>query len=234
MQSTELYKPRIYEFENKNSFLEIVRGSILDKILDTNAEKGMVRLCLNGNSTLLEVYKTFGQEYGFPWEKLSLYQTDEKIDSNNSFQEQILKTLDQDIKSEIAEINFFNLKFPKEMVIKDYIEYLDNLDGLYFDLVILEILNDGSIAGLFPKSKILSHQDSPVVETIAPSYLNEPYRVTLSIESILNTDEIFVVVDGPKKIEVLSELLEGLKKATEFPAKFLLAHPKVSIFWYLG
>ena len=57
--------------------------------------------------------------------------------------------------------------------------------------------------------------------------------LTLNIESILNSDEIILLNYGIKNQSNLHELLEGQKPASQFPAKFLLAHPRLKVFQFV-
>jgi 6-phosphogluconolactonase/glucosamine-6-phosphate isomerase/deaminase len=77
----------------------------------------------------------------------------------------------------------------------------------------------------------LGHNKQRVISTTAPENLQTASRISLTIETILNSQKILVLLQGSKKSDVLAELLEGGKTASEFPAKFLLSHPDLNIFY---
>ena len=116
------------------------------------------------------------------------------------------------------------------MTIKEYSEKLDTLDGSFFDFTVLGIGQDGHIASLFPGGKYLKHQEETVIQTSAPRDFAVGKRISLTVESILSSSEILIMLVGENKQEALQEMLEGEKPATQFPAKFLLAHPNVRIY----
>lgn len=231
----EIYKPQIFDFETKNHFFEKLETYLIDKILDTNAQEGVVRVALSCGQASLDLYQRLPKNIGIPWDRVFFYQTDE-ISPNNqqpSFQEQIKSILGQSFLREIGEVNFFNLNYPTDMMIKDYQDYLENLDGILFDITILEIRSDGSFAGIFSNGKHLNDLKKPVLEVFTPENYTEKNRATLNIQTILNSDEILVLNYGENNKNVLRELLEGNQPASQFPARMLLAHPKLKIFQFI-
>jgi 6-phosphogluconolactonase len=114
--------------------------------------------------------------------------------------------------------------------IENYREILDSLDEPFFDVCILSIGSDGHIASLFPNQEYLKHQEQTVIPTIATDDLPIPRRVSLSLETILSSRKLLVILKGDGKNKVLEEMLEGTKPAIDFPAKFLLAHPHLYIY----
>jgi 6-phosphogluconolactonase len=230
----EIYKPVIFDCESQNAFLEGAGGMLLDTILDTNAEQGVVRLAFSGGSSLTSLLKKVQREHGIPWDQLELFQLDERYvapDAPESNQRQ-LREIFVDHLEDVKEFNIFRTQYPIQEAAEDYAGLLDSLDGKYFDLVVLGVGPDGHIASLFPQGDYLKHQDSSVVTTVAPPEFAVSQRLSLTLESILNAEQIMLVVTGEKKKHVLREMLEGKLPATHFPVKFLLAHPQLTIFHY--
>jgi 6-phosphogluconolactonase/glucosamine-6-phosphate isomerase/deaminase len=228
----DIYKPQILDFETEDYFLAKVETYLIDKIIDTNAEKGAVRLGLSFGKACSKIYKKLPQNSGIPWQRIFLYQTDEII-GKKPLQENIKELFGPDFLAEIGELNFFNLKYPPDMIVKDYVDYLENLDEVFFDITILELRPDGSFAGIFPNGSHLKDLKNPVLKVATPSNHPEKEMLTLNIESILNSDEIILLNYGIKNQSNLHELLEGQKPASQFPAKFLLAHPRLKVFQFV-
>jgi len=228
----QIYKPFVIDFETTQELFLKAQDLFIERVLGTVGDMGCGRILLSGGQTPLPFYTQLANNAVIDWSKIEIYQTDERYisaDSPSSNQNQIRKSLENSLV-EIKELNFFDTRLPIEIAIKEYGGKLETLDGPYFDLAILGIGEDGHIASLFPKGDYLQHQEVAAIETQAPSEFSVSQRMSLTIESILNSTEILVILTGSRKEYILSEMLEGKKTASEFPAKFLLAHPNVSIF----
>ncbi len=232
----KIYRPAVTEFETPDVLFKDVEDFLVDRVFDAIAQNGSARIALSGGKTPLPLYSRISLNPILEWDKIEIYQTDERYvapTDPESNQFNIAHSLDLAVK-EAKEWNFFNTKLPIEMTIKECIEKLETLDGPYFDLTILGVGPDGHIASLFPNGKYLKHQEKTVIETSAPKDFSVTKRISLTVESILNSKEIFLIITGDNKSDILSEMLEGEKSAVEFPAKFLLAHPNLRIFQCLA
>lgn len=228
----QIYKPFVIDFETTQELFQKAQDLFIERVLGTVGDMGSSRILLSGGQTPLPFYEKLSHNAVIDWSKIEIYQSDERYlsdESQDSNQKQISKSFENSL-SEIKELNFFNTKLPIDIATRDYGEKLETLDGPYFDFAILGIGEDGHIASLFPEGDYLQHQDVTVIETEAPLGIAGKQRMSLTIESILNTTEILVILTGARKEYILGELLEGKKTASEFPAKFLLAHPNVNIF----
>lgn len=226
-----IYKPKISHFNNKAALYKRATEFLETRILDIQENLGLARLLLAGGSTPFPVYQSLARSVLINWSRVEIYQTDERHVSPNSDlsnQKKILTSF-QEIASEIT-FHFFNTQIVIEKTVEDYQELLDQLDEVWFDQTVLGIGEDGHFASLFPKGNYLKHQDYNVIQTTAPDNYEVPERVSLTVETVLNSQEILVLLVGKNKEQVLVEMLEGQKSAQEFPAKFLLAHPKVEIY----
>jgi 6-phosphogluconolactonase len=232
---TPIYKPTIMEFENLDMLYRQVSDILEDKINLTSLNKGVVRLLLSGGSSPLPMYKRLGQSRLINWEDVELFITDERYLSETepaSNKKNIIENLGLDVVNSLKESYFYNTTLPIEKAVESYNDVIDSLDGVFFDQAILGIGLDGHFASLFPNSEYLRHLEDEiyVIQTQNNTNADIKERISLSVETILNSEEIFIILTGEKKQAILTELLEGTKSVTEFPAKFLLSHPKVTIF----
>lgn len=231
--AVNIYKPKVVEFEGDDILYRKASEYIEGVILDNQSEHGIARMLLSGGKTPMPIYKILGNNGAIDWNNLELFCSDERCvpaTDPNSNQGNIIKSLSNMVIDNCREVNFFDTSCEIEECVKSYIDKLEALDDVWFDIAVLGLGADGNIASLFPNNEYLRHHDNSVIATIAPKTESISQRVSLTVESILNSREILIVLNGDNKINVLSELLEGHQKATEFPAKFLLSHPKVSIF----
>ncbi|MEM1312737.1 MAG: 6-phosphogluconolactonase [Patescibacteria group bacterium] len=228
----KIYKPIITEFSYSEKLYQEAEGLFIDRVLSTTGQEGVARVALSGGITPLPLYHKLAINPVIDWDRIELYQTDERYvapDNKDSNQLHIQNNI-REALPEIKEINFFNTQLPIDMTIKEYSEKLDTLDGNFFDFTVLGIGADGHIASLFPGGKYLKHQEETVIQTSAPRDFAIGKRISLTVESILSSSEILILLVGDNKQEALQEMLEGKKPATQFPAKFLLAHPNVRIY----
>jgi 6-phosphogluconolactonase/glucosamine-6-phosphate isomerase/deaminase len=219
-----LHKPRILHFEANDQLNQKLENHIEDRIIEMSADYGVVRMAVSGGENIAEVIKIVGKNYSFPYSEMELYQTDENITTGEN-QKIIKNFIKEDMISELQNYSFFKIKIDPEDSAQDYIEetidQLDDEDGI-FDLVLLNIDSKGQIAGLISNGNGLNSNSETVV--------TNGDIATLSVQTILNSREIVVILKDED--DTLAEILEGQKKAVEFPAKFLLAHPNVTVFYH--
>ena len=220
----QLHKPRILHFEAIEQLNQKLEAHIEDRIIEMSGEYGVVRMAVSGGENIADVLKIVGKNYAFPYSEMELYQTDENIATGKN-QKMIRSFIKPDMIDELQNYSFFKFKISPEDAAKDYIEntldQLDEEDGI-FDLVLLSINSNGQIAGLIGGGNGLDGDSDSVV-------VNDDVA-TLSAQTLLNTREIVVILEDDN--DILAEMMEGSKKAVEFPAKFLLTHPNVTIFYH--
>ena len=235
--SVNIFPPKIIQFESQEKLYESAYLSLEENILSHQSHQGNCRIALSGGFTPLKLYQKIGQSPVIDWQKLEVFQTDERfIDQNDhrSNQFQIRKNLGLEACTKLEEnFGFFWLKNDEkiEKSLQKYNEILQNLDGVWFDEVILGIGPDGHIASLFPQGNYFKNQESPSIAT-ETTLFEVSQRLSLSLESLLNSSKITILLVGANKSEVLQELVEGKMSASDFPAKFLLIHPNVHILAY--
>jgi 6-phosphogluconolactonase len=231
--STELYRPTITEFDDENQLYTYAESFVLDELLESIGEDGSFRMALSGGSTPIPLFEKLAQNQALPWEQVELYQVDERFtspDTPESNQFTIKKAFGDEVLDRLKEHYFIPTETTINYGLNNYQEVIDSLEDPLFDLVVLGIGKDGHIASLFPNGDYLSHQDSYVIRTEAGDKYQTNHRISLTLESILNSKKILVLLKGEDKSEVLTELVGGKKSAQEYPAKFLLAHPNLYIF----
>ena len=114
--------------------------------------------------------------------------------------------------------------------LNNFNQILDTLDGVFFDQGIMSLGTNGSIASLFGGEEDIKHRSEYVIATKSDHSLEQPDRLSLTVETLLNTESLYIILTGENKRQVLLELVEGNLPATQYPAKVLLTHPNVTIF----
>jgi 6-phosphogluconolactonase len=226
----EVYKPVVTTFETNEKMYESATNLAINQILDTISENGLARIALSGGETPLPFYKKLFSNPVIEPELLELFQTDERFTPKNSDilnQSHILSCLGENA-GYFKELNFINTTVSMEEAIHSYNEIIDNLDGVLFDLTILGIGEDGHFASLYKRGEYLNGDQAHVHYSKSPDK-KAPDRITVSINDLLKSSMIIVLLVGENKRYVVPEILEGDKEAADFPAKFLLCHPNVLI-----
>jgi 6-phosphogluconolactonase len=114
--------------------------------------------------------------------------------------------------------------------VKLYNNEISLLDAPIFDLILLGAGTDGHIASLFPNQPYLNGEEDNVIATTTNVH-DVKQRISLSLNAILNSKNIFVYITGEEKYSIIEESFYGNRRATEYPIKFLFAHPEVTFFY---
>ena len=118
---------------------------------------------------------------------------------------------------------------PMEKVLADYEKKILKLNRPFFDLVLLGFGKDGHTASLFPYGPELEEVEKMVVSSKSP--IPPIDRISLTYPAIMNSQKIIFLVRGADKKEMVKEWLEEDGGAEKIPAKAILDHPDVDIFY---
>ena len=226
----DVYKPIVTTFESDEKMYESATNIAINHILEVISENGCARIALSGGETPLPLYEKIFSNPFIETGLIELYQTDERFvpaDSEDSNQYNISHCLG-DKTDQFKEKFFIDTSISMEDSILQYNEIIDSLDGVLFDLTILGISEDGHFASLFPKGDYLNGFQPHAIHTKAKGGKIKD-RISVSINDILKSDMIIVLLKGEEKRHIVPQILEGEKVALDFPAKFLLCHPNVTI-----
>ena len=226
----EIYKPNVLDFETEESLFLTLQTYIVDRIIDVTASEGLIRLALDNNKMLKLFYQILKQSTGLNWNQVEIFQTNEIYNGDPKSQNFLKEELSKDFLSDIHQFVDFRQDLTLEMSLKDYQEKIEVLDGKFFDITLLQPYNDGSIAGLFANGNYLKHQQNSVILTEKDPETKKE-NLSLTVESLLNSEEIILVLTNQNRSYLLADILEGKENAKSFPAKFLLAHPSLKIFY---
>ncbi len=229
--TVNLYKPKVLEFETMDIMYRQVCDIIEDKIHFTQQDKGIVRLLLGADTSCIPIYKKLSHSGIIDWQDVELYQTDEKyIPATDPESKQNIIATNLAITDATAGNYFFDTQLILEKSLNNYNLILDTLDGVFFDQGIISLGINGTIASLFGGENQLKLHSDYAIATKSNETLEEPDRLSLTPETLLNTENLYIILTGETKRQILLELVEGNLPVKEFPAKILLTHPNVTIF----
>jgi 6-phosphogluconolactonase len=226
---------KLLKFTHSEDFTTEIAYLIQEKILDVYDKNGLVRLALSGGNTPLPIYEKLAQSQVIPWDRVEIYQVDERYaDSTNpdSNQGSISKIFGP-VCSFFKEFVTWNTSITIQESSKQYNQYLESVaeeDDFLFDLVILGMGNDGHTASLFPKDPALDNTQDWSIFTLNTDS-KTPQRLSLTYKSLLNTDDIFLLLTGEEKLKTLDKVLGENIDFHNFPIRKIIdEHQNTTIF----
>lgn len=228
----QIYRPNITFFETDEMMYNHATDYVSDILLDVSGNEGSAKMAVSGGSTPMKLYTNLSNNPVLPWEDIELYQVDERYvaeDSPLNNKKQIISAFGEETVDRMKYSYFFDTSKELADSLNAYADVLDSFDGSFFDVTILGIGGDGHFASLFPGGNYLQHMETSVIPTMAGEGFDVNQRLSLTIESVLSSETIIVLLKGEDKQHIVHELLEGKKSAVDFPAKFLLSHPNLHI-----
>lgn len=189
-------------FFNEEEIVEPIVHTI-EKVLQ---EKELFKLCLSGGTSILKTLELLSKER-IPWEKVIVYQTDERIvpldneDSNYYWINKLIGNTGAILKP------FYNGSSEQESMnlYDQYLKEKCNEIVCPFDLLLLGFGEDGHIASLFPKRDDIKLEDNII-------YIEEKQngfqRLSLGLSQLKNSAKTIIISYGEKKYHILNESLE--------------------------
>jgi 6-phosphogluconolactonase len=227
---TQSNKLHLNIYTNESKFKKAFVIALSDFIKNI-PPKNTIKIAVSGGKTPAPIYKEIAKS-DLPFNRVHLFQVDEryvaKTNSESNFK-LIEKTL---LKNKFKKLTLFNTEEPLKETISSYSKNLAKyLKGkITFDITILGIGPDGHIASLFPGTTALKKKGILALHTTTRKFAVKD-RLTISLPAILKSKKIIILLTGKEKMATLKELVQGKKKPSNFPAKYLLKHQDVNIFY---
>jgi len=204
------------------------------EMLVNQVNTGSVSMALAGGATPYPVYRELAQTTHLPWDQITLYQTDERYvqsQSEASNQRELRDTLGEEVVNRLRGFEMFDTSLDWEESADEYAARLEHAEpGL--DIVVLGIGSDGHFASLFPEGPYWEHEvGSRAIISNAPAHMEVSERLSLAPRLILESSHVVILIRGERKQDVVQELACGNKSVSEFPARALTGHPRVSVWW---
>ena len=197
------------------------------------AKRGRARIAVSGGSTPKAAFHLLADaaqpwRARMPWEKLDLYWVDERCvppdheDSNYRMTREALLDL---VPLPGAQVHRMEGELEPEVAAARYESLLRNtfrLEGAEtprFDLVALGMGPDGHTASLFPHTEAVNNLGSLVTANYVPQ--KEMWRLTLTWPVINQGSEVFFLIGGADKAEVLKEVVLGARDPERLPSQLI-------------
>ncbi len=241
----EPLKPEIRIFSDIKTLSTAAAESVSKKIDKSLDEKDIFSMALSGGETPRLLYRYLGTKYRdrVDWQRVHIFWGDERFVPFND-PESNYRTAEKEFLSRVS-IPSENIH-PVDIHAKDSEAaaglYEDLLRGFFprqqigkspsFDLVLLGLGEDGHTASLFPDSDALQEKDRWAVAVKAPPVHKTRDRITLTLEAINSSRDVFFLVAGSSKKDVVARIL---KKPGAYSRKIpaSMVRPQNVLTWFL-
>ncbi len=224
--------PIIYNTSHQRDFVEKSVEAIETFLLKRFKERRILRVALSGGQSPIPVYQALAHSKKIEWSRIQLFLVDERyvpLNSEDSNYRMIQESLIEPAGN-VRKFYSYNTRETLKKLAAQYQAMLELLKPPLFDLVILGLGADGHTASLFPHDPALHESRRLVVHTVRPGA--EPQdRLTLTFPAILSSEKIVFLVQGKNKAVVLDRWLHGSASLDDLPAKGVLAHPDIEVFY---
>ncbi len=212
-----------HQFETAAQVADAVLKQIIISAEKAIAAKGSFKIVLAGGSTPEKIYQQLAN-VKTNWSKWKVYYGDERcLAANDKDRNSIMATNALLKKVDIPSTNIFTM--PTELgaveAAKKYRETIADVDQ--FDLVLLGMGEDGHTASLFPGHL---HDHEETVHEVYNSPKPPSDRISLSIKTLANTQQLFFIVTGESKQDPVKQW----KRGTDLPIATISPKTGVDIF----
>jgi 6-phosphogluconolactonase len=207
----------------------------VEKVEQAVAARGRARIAISGGSTPKAAFVLLGGvrqpwRARMPWEKLDLWWVDERCvppdhpDSNFRMTREAL--LDH-VPLKPEQIHRMEGELEPEVAAARYESELRNwfrLEGAEtprFDLLQLGMGPDGHTASLFPDTQALREMGRLAVANHVPA-AKDTWRITLTRPVINLASEVFFLVSGASKAQILKEVFLGPSDPERLPSQLII------------
>lgn len=212
----------------KNS--DDITAFIAEEIKALSESSSPKTIALSGGSTPKAIFRLLAKDFGdtINWQNLHFFWVDERCvphsspESNYGVAHELLFS-----KVAIPEQNIHPVngeKLPEEEAKRYSAEIAHSVtlrNGIpQFDLILLGMGTDGHTASIFPPEiELINAPETCVVGTNPES---KQKRISLSGTAINNAEQIYFIVTGAGKKEIVSDIFNQKNNFKEYPASFII------------
>ncbi len=225
-------------FTDASSLTHAIAEETLRIALDAAIARGRCSICLSGGTTPKSLNELWAAEYAtrFPWKQMHFFFGDERYVSSEDERSNFRMARETLLsRVPIPPQNVYpiptNFKRPEDAAIAYEAELREFFgERPEFDLTFLGVGGEGHTASLFPDSPALAETKRWVVAAEVPA--EPPRRITLTLPVINQSRNVFFLVEGSKKREIVSAIRrEPDSETSVYPAARVRAAGRV--IWFL-
>ncbi|NMC39083.1 MAG: 6-phosphogluconolactonase [Bacteroidales bacterium] len=233
-------KPSVEIFNTRFDLAEKLALDIIGKIKKQAADRRAFSIALSGGTTPRLLFTVLGDHFGssVSWKNVHIFWVDERCvppedtESNYGMTKAVL--LD---KIKIPDRNVHRIKGENDPA-NEALRYAAVMKGVaeteegytFPDIVLLGVGEDGHVASIFPGNENLFNTDVPCHVTRHPE--TGQNRITISGKVINNARNIFFMVTGESKAEIIRSIFEDETNSKPVPASFVRPAEGTAV-WYI-
>ncbi|WDR06581.1 6-phosphogluconolactonase [Devosia rhodophyticola] len=222
-------------FEGRLALAKELAINVANHINSAIEANGIAAIAVSGGSTPARFFAALGKHKDVDWSKVIVTLVDERWVSETSDRSNAMLVNERMLQGPAAIARFLPLytggQTPDDAAIERTNALLGDLPRP-FAAVILGMGGDGHTASFFPGGNTLSKALSaagPALAIEAPG-AGEP-RVTLTLPYLLDTDALYLHIEGEEKAQVLETAL-GEGPVEQMPIRAVLRAGKpVTVYW---
>ncbi len=233
-------QPKVNIYQTKEEFAAEFTRKFIKLIEDTIQEKGICNILLSGGRTPNFIYKHLVEKYNnsVKWSNVHFFWGDERCvpsdypDSNfgeasKNFLNKISIPL-TNVHPIVGESHPYLEADRYSTLIHKHFNVTNTIP--IFDLIILGLGTDGHIASLFPDQLDIFNSNRLFEVTSHPDTGQQ--RITVTGKIINNATNIFFLVSGKDKAEIIKQILNRQEEASKLPVS--LIEPELGhVQWFL-
>ena len=228
--------PSRRSFGSKEDLALALAEAVGDHLNEGIERRGLASLAVSGGSTPAKFFGALGRRRDILWEKVFVTLVDERWVPETSDRSNAGQVNERMLQGPAAVARFIPLYTggaePDEAAIART-NALQQSVPMPFDAGVLGMGNDGHTASFFPGGVSLAEAlegEGPAVAIRAPG-AGEP-RVTLCLRRLLDTDGLYLHIEGEEKEKVLERALgEGPIEAMPVRAVLRQTRTPLTVFW---
>ncbi len=228
--------PARRSFGSKEDLALALSEAVADDIKQGCRGRGVAAIALSGGSTPAKFFSTLGRRDDIDWSRVLVSLVDERWVPETSDRSNAALVNMRLLQGPAASARFIPLYAggdePDAAALARTAKQLEALPPR-FAAVVLGMGSDGHTASFFPGGDNLNEaltSEAPVVAMRAPG-AGEP-RVTLSLNRLLQTDGLYLHIEGEEKAKVLEQALaEGPDEEMPIRAVLRQTTTTLNVYW---
>ncbi len=219
---------KINAYPNKDKLVTATTERVINEIGQAIQERGLCNMALAGGNTPREIYSMLAESNyrdRVDWDRLHLFWGDERMVSpehEDSNFRMVKETLLDHVRIPDGNVHRIRGEIAPEQAAHEYAELLHDYfkeDLPCFDLILLGLGEDGHTASLFPGTDAVEECERYTVAVFVSRL--DTWRVTLTLPVLNAAREVFFLVSGRSKSDIVQRIISIKQPAKEFPASMV-------------
>lgn len=219
---------KIHAYPNKDKLVAAITERVISEIGQAIQERGLCNIALAGGNTPREIYSKLAEstyQDRVDWNRLHLFWGDERMvppEHQDSNFRMVQETLLDHVRIPDGNVHRIRGEVAPEQAAQEYTELLHNhfkSDSPCFDIILLGIGEDGHTASLFPGTDAVEECGKHATAVFVPRL--DTWRVTLTFPVLNAAREVFFLVSGRSKSDIVQRIISIKQSAKEFPASMV-------------